>query len=184
MKIRKGFVSNSSSASFIVEVKGTFNDLIPVLYENIFTLEKCISLLEKKIEMDQQWKVPTKDASDRQKAFFLDELNQLENRIQELKNYKPIDWIKIKGTNIKEEELARLKEKHHQKRVVKDALEALNWTVSQIDDGYVSFNAGGTSCYNGWENIVLHKELIELIGFFTFMKYELRTRIEHHEGSF
>ena len=173
MKIRSGFVSNSSSASFIVEVKGNFKELVPALYENIFTVERCISLLEKELEMGLHWKKLKKDDVDR-----------LERRIQELKNYKPIDWIKIHGTNIKEEELARYREKRHQQKVVKDAIDALRWNVSQIDDGYVSFNAGGPSCYNGWENIALHREFIELIGFFTFMRYELRTRIEYHEGSF
>lgn len=187
MKIRSGFVSNSSSASFIVEVKGECKEIFNVLYENLdaFKTEGCKELLEKKLKFHKEFKTPKEDDSESKKNMFKYDVQELEDKIKNLEDYKELSWREInKIEEGKEKQLIKYRQNKHKEETVKDSLSALKWHVSIIDDGYVSFNVGGPICYSGWGNISHRKELLELVAFFTFMKYDIRTRIESHEGSF
>ncbi len=103
MKIRKGFVSNSSSASFIVEVEMEEDDygrydhdkIFRSLYENMetFSTEGCKKLLEGRLEYEEKYNMPKEDAEDWKKKMYLSDIEDLKKRIKELEEYKDPDWM-------------------------------------------------------------------------------------------
>jgi len=183
MKIRQGFVSNSSSASFIVEVNSKPKDLKRALYENIesFSVEGCKELLEKQLKFKKKYQTPTKECSDSDINMYNYDLDELEKKIKYLEEFEEPDRYEMRSIeDEKEREMAEWRYKRHQEKVVEDALLALRWNTCMIDDGYFSINAGGPIIYNGWENIAMHAELMEVVAFLAFMKYDFRTRIENY----
>mgnify|MGYP003585758093 FL=1 len=179
VKLRRGFVSNSSSASFIVEVKGDTDDILWAMYENIeaFQEESYKELLLESISFEEK-KFQNSSMPEYEKKFILHTIEEAKNTISYLDSYVKPSWSdfeKIKDTE--EKEFALWKEKDHGKSVVRGVLGLKRWHCSTIDDGYVSFS-DSTLMYNGWENIAPRKTLLEVLSFFTFMRYSVRTRIE------
>ena len=178
MKIRKGFVSNSSSASFVVEVKGEKEKVFNSLYENIesFQEENYKKLLETAIKWEEN--KLTGELSDNEKKrveYFIDDHKRT---LKELEGYVKPEWGEIlKIEDPEEKEFAIWKEKRHAEEVVEGVVRLKHWCLRSIDDGYISF-ADSTIIYNGWEDITNRKTLIEMLAFFVFMKFEVRTRIE------
>lgn len=175
MKVRQGFVSNSSSSSFIVEVKGDQENILNSLYENIeyFQEENYKNLLEEAItRIKNKLK---KELSDSEKEDLGYNLEEYKLSLDVLNNFV----INIRPSDLKtsDNEYYIWKEKKHIKDVVMGVLMLLGWSCSKYDDGYISF-ADTTIIYNGWESISPRKTLIEMLAFFVFMKFEVRTRIE------
>jgi len=202
MKKRTGFVSNSSSASFIVEAEGSWKDILFSLYHNteLFSANGCIKIIKNKINFIKKYNKPPEDAEEWKKKTHTETLKGLQKTCKNIKKQEFEMWedhvsgfIKLKkrkdkwAQNLTDEKIKKMSQgivRDHKIEAVKEAINALNWNLSLIDDGFVSFNVGGPSCYNGWEDIERREEFIKLVAFLTFMKYNLRTRIESHKGSF
>jgi len=178
MKIRTGFVSNSSSASFVVEVKGEKENIFNSLYENIesFQEKSYKSLLETALKWEE--KKLTGELSDNEKKTVMYFIEDYKRTLKELEEYIKPDWREImKIEDPEEKEFAVWKEKRHAEEVVQGVVRLKHWCLRSIDDGYISFS-DSTIIYNGWEDITNRKTLIEMLAFFVFMKFEVRTRIE------
>lgn len=178
MKIRIGFVSNSSSASFVVEVKGEKEKIFNSLYKNIqsFQEEGYKKLLEQALKWDED--NLTRELTDTERKMTEYSIKEHKESLKMLAEYVKPEWgdiLKIKDE--KEKSFAIWKEKHHIEKVVKGVLRLERWYCSYIDDGYISFS-DSTIVYDGWESISNRKTLVEMLAFFMFMKFEVRTRIE------
>ena len=184
MKVRKGFVSNSSSASFIVEVKGESKKIFNTLYENIesFQEENYKKLLEENIKWKK--KKLEGDLKEFEKKTVERQIKEYEQEIGYLERHKQTDWKKVyEDTDKHRKELEVYRYNSHARRVVEGVLDLKRWCYSQIDDGFMSFSDSCT-IYNDWGDISRRKDLIEILAFFKFMRYDVRTRIESHRGSF
>lgn len=176
--MRLNFVSNSSSASFVIEVKGEKENILNSLYENIedFQEENYKELLKKALEWEQN--KLTKELTKTERSVTEYTIEEYTRSLNELEEYKKISWSDLQKIEDPEEKsFAIWKEKNHIEKVVMGVLDLNRWHCGSIDDGYISF-ADSTSMYNGWENIAIRKTFIEVLAFFVFMKYEVRTRIE------
>ena len=178
MKIRSGFVSNSSSASFIVEIKSdSFQNLCTRLQESLpmFSKENVLSKLNEKKEYIEKFQ------NEKEKEYSLKEVDRV---IQEINDFKELSYSDEIKLSKKERSFYWYKRKKHQERLVDALVFAKHWSLYRLDDGYFGINFGGPSIYNDWGEIRMHKEMMEIVAYCAFMKHDFRTRIENHQGSF
>ena len=209
MKIRSGFVSNSSSASFIVEIKmdneskgkrkTEWEDLLATLYDNVFPKEKCLEIVEKRLKFFKEYRKPVEDATALEIKKYEYQIKNLEEDLESIEksdkdsfsdlveNYKVARaseaWCqKLTDEDITKYSLSILRD--NKAKAVRCTMNALRWTLTMTDDNYFCINIDGPSCYNGWEDIIMRNELVELVAFLQFMRFDFKTRVISHEGAF
>lgn len=210
MKIRTGFVSNSSSSSFVVEIKVSgderrdWKNLLATFYENLesFSKEGCLKIVEKRLESFKKYNKPPEDlnTSEKDLRHHKYQIEIFEKAIETIERSDKDDFKKLVASykvnraagerwskNLTDEEInefSRRIVRDLKAKAVKEAFNANHWALTMTDDNYLCIEVDGPCCYNGWENITMHKDLLELVAFLQFMKYEYKTRVISHEGAF
>jgi len=187
MKVRSGFVSNSSSASFIVEVKTPTRDdmkkLCYALYDNIpcFSDDGCKDLLEKRLNFYETYKKPKDDAPDNVKRSYQREIDHIQKELDYLRNYVREEYkFSNEKLAIENNKIISIRENKHKEKVVEIAVDALHWnfsldTINGIN--YTVIDAGGPIIYNDWHDVRVRKNYMELIAFLKFYNYDINIRV-------
>jgi len=126
MHVRNCFVSNSSSASFIVEVKGEKENIFRALYENIETfqedsykelLAEAIKWQEKKLDREG---IEQAEIIRLERTIFM-----YRDTLKNLEEYKKPDLSGIKDE--KEKYFALWKIKNHEREVILGVISSRRW---------------------------------------------------------
>ena len=158
------------------------------MYDSIpaFSTEGCLELVKKSLNFYEEYHKPKDTASDGEKRSYEYITTDLKEMVEYLEKYEEPDWYENKKLTDKERELKIFEYDRHRIKVVEAAISALRWNMSIVEDKerYVCFDVGGPICYNDWHDVRIRKEFLELIAFFNFYNYDIRTRTVHHQGSF
>lgn len=182
MKIRSGFVSNSSSASFIIEVKAdTYEDLACMFHSNMEMFERrnVLKILDSRIKREEDAINEKPELAESYDVKY--RLQELKRRKSEIENFQEKEYGELVKLNKKDQEHYRFSERRYRVHLFDTFLYLHYWSACKVDN-YFSINVGGPIIYNGWEDVTNRKEFIELIAFCAFFKKDFRIRVEEDCG--